>query len=46
MADQFQHLGAVTVNVLAQVPLRPQYSGIALALARRLARRAVDFRTR
>jgi hypothetical protein len=46
MADTFQPIGTAAVNVLAQVPLRPRYSGVALVLARRFARNAVEHQLR
>ena len=44
MAEPFQPIGAVAVNVLSQadVPIFPRVPGVAKALARHLARRAVE----
>jgi hypothetical protein len=48
MANSFEHLGAVAVNVLAkceaqpEVPIHPRYPAVAHALAYHLARRAVE----
>ena len=44
--DTFQPIGAVAANVVAQVPIFPRYSGVAHALARYRARKAVEHELR
>ena len=42
MADTFQPIGAVTVNVMAQLPIFLRYTSVVRTVAHRLARRVIE----